>query len=504
MPLVPIDLRPGVYKNGTPYSGKSRWADSNLARWKDGAIRVIGGWQRRITTAAANIPALFGDATTEAPRNVLAWTSNTGARLMVVGTNLGLYAISSSGVVTDITPAGFTAGDKNSGLEIGYGTSTYGTYSYGTARGGAGAVATPVASWSFALWGEDLLAQFRDDGPIYLWSNGDAQAADLTYGPDATQGIIVTDERIVMTIGGTDKRAVTWSDSEDYTDWTPLPTNQAGGITLSGNGALIAITKVQNQILVLGENEAHAGRYLGPPYIYGFERIGDNCGPISANSLVTTDRFAIWLGDRNVWMFDGTLRMLDSDLADFFLQDAYGSELSKTYGFANSSFDEVWWVYQSNDSTTNEPDSYICYDYAQNHWTKGKINRTIGADKGSTSTVVMVSPDGIIYNHELDGVSITTGTIPYVETGPLEIGAGDQQSYIDYIYPDELAAGSVNLLIKTQDMPNASSFNNGPYDMANPIPVRARGRQFALRFEGRTANWMVGVMRANVKLGGRK
>ena len=67
MPLIPIDLKPGVYKNGTAYSGKMRWADSNLVRWKDGAIRVIGGWERRETSAGAVIPPLFANAALEAP-----------------------------------------------------------------------------------------------------------------------------------------------------------------------------------------------------------------------------------------------------------------------------------------------------------------------------------------------------------------------------------------------------------------------------------------------------
>jgi hypothetical protein len=505
MPLIPIDLKPGVYKNGTPYSGKLRWADSNLVRWKDGAIRVIGGWERRITALSGQMPALFSDATLEAPRNIIGWTDNSGSTNIVVGTNLALYHIDAAGAVSDITPSGFTGDSKDSGLDVGYGTFAYGVEAYGTPRSAAGAPIVPVASWSFALWGENLLAQYRSDGPLYEWVPGDAAAVAIATAPEDMQGIIVTDERIVLGIGGDGTpRLIQWSASEDNTDWTPAATNQAGSLTLAGAGPLLAITQVMNDIIVLGQNEVYVGRYLGPPYVYGFERIGDNNGLVSANALVTTARFAMWAADRNFWLYDGALKKLESDVIDFFFNDMHPTESSKTYGFTVREFNEVWWVYQSEDSATGEPDSYICYDYALNHWTKGKLNRTVGMDKSAVSTPVMVSPSGLVFNHELPAVSIETGPVPYCETGPLEIGQGEQQVYLDYIYPDELVANSVTMTIKTKDMPNLTETVSGPYVLASPTPVRARGRQFALRFEGRAAGWRIGLMRANIKAGGRR
>lgn len=502
MPLIPIDLKPGVYKNGTPYSGKLRWADSNLVRWKDGAIRVIGGWERREDQAGAAIAALFANATTEAPRNIISWTDNSGAAHIVVGTNLKLYYIDSSGAVDDITPAGFTGGAKNSGLDVGYGTYTYGNAAYGTPRTADGALPTPVPSWDFALWGENLLAQFRSDGDLYEWVPGTAAAVSIATAPVNMQDIIVTDERIVMGVGGTDPRTIQWSASEDNTDWTPSATNQAGSLTLAGTGPLLAVAQIMNQILVLGQNEVYVGSYLGPPYIYGFDRVGDNNGLLSANCLVTTSRFAMWAADRNFWLYDGSLKKLESDIIDFFYEDLHPTEFSKIYGFTVRDYNEVWWLYQSQGSATGEPDSYVCYDYSLNHWTKGKLDRGVGMDKAATSTPIMVSPSGLIYNHELPHVAIMDGTTPYCETGPIELGQGDKQTYIDYIYPDELVAQSVELTIKAKDMPNLSESTFGPYVLNSPTPVRARGRQFALRFEGRDAGWRIGLMRANVKAGG--
>ena len=504
MPLIPIDLKPGVYKNGTPYSGKLRWADSNLVRWKDGAIRVIGGWEERTDDADVSIPALIADPTTEAPRNIISWTDNDIGRHIVVGTNKALYYIDSSGDVTDITPSPFTGGGKNSGLLLGYGTFSYGEGAYGTKRTGSGAYPTDVASWAFALWGATLLALYRANGKLYEWTPGvDATAIPIATAPLNMQDVIVTDERIVLGIGGTSApRLVQWSASEDNSNWTPAITNQAGSLTLAGVGPLLAVTQIKNELLIIGQNEVYAGRYLGPPYVYGFDRVGDNNGLLSANCLVTTERFAMWAAERNFWLYDGSLKKLESDVIDFFYNDLSDTEYSKTYGFAVRDFNEVWWLYQSGDSPTTEPDSYICYDYALNHWTKGKLDRCVGIDKAATMTPLMVSSSGVVYNHELEEVSIQDGDIPYCETGPIELGQGDQQVYIDYIYPDELVANDVDMTIKTRDMPNLTDQTFGPYTLSSPTPVRARGRQFSLRFEGRSAGWRIGLMRANVKSGG--
>ena len=503
MPLIPIDLKPGLYKNGTAYSGKLRWADSNLVRWKDGAIRVVGGWEAREDSTGTPIAALYADETAEAPRNIITWTDNNGVAQIVVGTNLALYHIDTSGNVTDISPSGFAGGPKDSGLEVGYGTYAYGNASYGTPRSAEGALPTPVPSWDFALWGENLLAQFRGDGDLYEWVPGDPAAVAIATAPTDMQDTIVTDERIVLGIGGAGTpRLVQWSASEDNTDWTPSATNQAGSLTLAGVGPLLAVTQIMNEILILGQNEVYVGRYLGPPYVYGFDRVGDNNGLLSANSLITTARFAMWGAERNFWLYDGSLKKLESDIIDFFYDDLSDTEYSKTYSFTVRDFNEVWWLYQSKTSETTEPDSYICFDYALNHWTKGKLDRTVGIDKSATSTPLMVSPDGLIYNHELEYVSIVDGDTPYCETGPIELGQGDQQAYIDYLYPDEAVANSVTMTIKTKDMPNLTEQVFGPYTLASPTPVRARGRQFALRFEGRAAGWKIGLMRANVKSGG--
>ena len=506
MPLVPLDLKPGVFKNGTQYGGRGRWADSNLMRWKDSAIRTVGGWARRLGVDSTPIAPLFSDPSDEAPRNIAAWTALDSSRHFVVGTNRALYHISASGAVTDISPDAFVGGPRSSGLITGYGVGAYGRQAYGTPRDGQGLTVAPAVSWSTDFWGQDLVAQFRSSGPIYSWTpNVSTELTPIPNAPQDLQSIVVTDERILLGINATD-RLVIWSDSEDREQWTPDATNQAGSIRLAGNGPLINVVKVVNTLLVLGAEDSHVGRYLGPPFIYGFERVSASCGLVAPNAVVVADKFAMWPCGRNMWRFDGAqVQQVQSDVVDFFRRDMNMNERTKIFGFQIRDFNEIWWLYQSNSSPRGEPDSYICYDYSQDHWTKGKLDRTVGADRSaSLATPVMVSPDGRVFNHELRGVAITSGPAPFCETAPIELSSGDVQTFVDYVYPDVERAEDATVLFKASDMPQAAERSYGPFSLANPTPVRVRGRQIALRFETRSPNAAIGSVRVNVKGGGKR
>jgi hypothetical protein len=50
MAYIPLQIPPGVYKNGTEYQSKGRWNGSNLVRWYEGTIRPGGGWRKRATS----------------------------------------------------------------------------------------------------------------------------------------------------------------------------------------------------------------------------------------------------------------------------------------------------------------------------------------------------------------------------------------------------------------------------------------------------------------------
>ena len=89
MPLVPLNIPAGVYRNGTDYQASNRWRDSNLVRWHENALRPVGGWRQR------------GDVdATGTPRGMLAWQDNSSNRYLAFGTSAGLFSMSSGNIVS--------------------------------------------------------------------------------------------------------------------------------------------------------------------------------------------------------------------------------------------------------------------------------------------------------------------------------------------------------------------------------------------------------------------
>jgi len=520
---LPIVLPPGFFGNGTPYSAAGRYGAGNLMRFVNGFARPVGGWQRRTDAEGTPIPPIFDDPELEAARNAISWASNDAARRMVIGTNLGLYSVSSAGVVTNITPAGFTGGNKNSQYIVGYGVGRYGRELYGTARTASGVPLDQVANWSFTLFGEILIAAFRDDGPLYSWTPGDPVAVAITNAPEDAQGVLVTSERIVMTIKR-QPRLVEWSNSEDFNEWTPEITNTAGSQVLAGQGELQAIIQVGREILILSSEDAWVGRYIGAPFIYGFEPLGQNCGCIAPNSVAVAGGRAYWFGRGGMWTYDGTVRKLDTDIEDWIRGNMSSTEISKMVAVEQPAFREIWWFFQSADGT--ECDKYMALNYAEGHWIWGDLERTTGVPPGTSQTPVYVGADGALYNHDLPGVAVPPPNVAFIETGPLELGAGGRQMAVQFFYPDltpdsvqldpvtqqaygipspkELASDpdtGAQLYIIGQDFPSPAEPERlyGPYSLTRPVPTTgARGREIRLRYVGLNARWRVGRNRITV------
>jgi hypothetical protein len=460
------------------------------------------------------IPPLYLDPTVEAPRGFIKWRLNNGEIMRVVGTNVGLYAIDRTNVVTNITPDGFVPQPKDGGVtENGYGTGRYGREVYGTPRQDLPTPAEYLFTWSFALWGEDLIAAARGAGQlIYTWAPLTAKALPLTNAPTSSQGVIVTNQRILITMGGvSDPALVQWSDSEDNTDWASAITNQAGSQTMATKGQFVVGAKVGRDVLLIAEHTTVIQRYIGPPYIFNFENLSENTSIVSANALAVISSAAVWWGYGTFWMYDGgQVTHLDSEVMDFLIEDVNTLFYSKITSFVNSEFDEIWWFYPSKVSSTLECDSYVVFNHADKFWFTGRMDRCYGVDSTAYTRVDMISPDGILYQHELS--QVVPDGVNFLESGPIEIGQGDQIAYIDYIYPDTpvgrapqsktIDSGATMTLIG-KDFPNSVPREYGPFPMGQPSPTRARGRSIALRVTGGpTQIWEHGSARLNFIPGG--
>jgi len=492
MPLTSIKLPAGIRSHGTEFESSNRWLDANLVRWRDGSLRPVGGWTLKASSVA--------DAP---PRGAVSWIDNSETSRLAVGTYNKLFAISEGGASTDITPSGLTAGNIDAQINIGFGGSFFGSYTYGATRPNDG-IYTECTTWSLDNWGEYLLACSVDDGKIYEWRLDNAvPAAQVSNAPVDCVGMVVTEERFVFALGaGGNPRLVAWCDKEDNTTWTPTATNEAGDLELQTNGEILCGLRTRGKTLILTTTDAHTATYIGPQLVYSFERVGTSCGAISRKAAVSFDEGSYWMGQKGFYMFDGSsVREMPCEVIDKVFFNLNAAQKSKIYAVQNSQFGEIWWFYPSGDAVENN--SYVVYDYKENHWNIGKINRTSGVDSGVFTSPIWFDESGNMYNQESGWDHSPYFT--YAESGPISIGDGDSIAKVNQLIPDELTQGNVTISFKTRFHPNDTERTYGPYNMANPTDVRFSGRQFRIRIIGdELVSWRFGVPRLNIMAGGRR
>ena len=491
MPLIPLKIPKGQYRNGTDLMSQGRWRDVNLVRWHEDALRPVGGWRQRGSVD------ISGTA-----RSMMSWEDNSAQRYLAAGTHNKLYAITAGGATNDITPAGLTAGRVSATINTGYGGGFHGLEEYGVPRQDIDTL-QPATVWSLDNWGEYLLAMSPDDGKLYEWDLVASTAAQVSNAPTSCTGFMVTEERFVVCFGADgDPRKIAWSDQEDNTTWTAAATNQAGDINLQTNGVILAGLKTRGQSILLTSEDAHTLTYQGPPFVFGLERVGTSCGLIGAGAAVSVDNGVFWMGRRTFFAYSGgRVQEVPCEVGDYVFSDMNNDQRSKISAVVNSAWNEIWWFYPSKGST--ECDRYVAYDYVENIWTTGNMDRTAGVDRGVFRQPLFIDDSGVLYEHEV-GYSYGADT-PYAETGPISIGAGDNLMNVVNLIPDEKTQGDVQAKFKTRFYPNADESEFGPFTMSSPTSVRFQGRQVRMRIEGNTASdWRVGIMRLDARQGGRR
>lgn len=496
--LVKLELPPGMLQVGTIYQTQGRWHDGNLIRWQmDGdvwAVQPQGGWSVRLESA------LTGKC-----RCIWAWVDNDTVRWVAFGTHSNLYVATPSDTTAhDITPSGFTTGDADAVAAGGYGAGPYGEGAYGTPRLDVAAV-QPASVWTLDNFGRLLVGVMAEDGVVYAWDpedGTDTEASAVANAPTGT-ALVVTEERFLFVLGADgDHRKVQWCDQEALTTWTASATSQAGDINLVTPGKLMCGRRARGGTLLWTDQDLHLATYIGQPLIYGFQRVGENCGIVSRGAAIAIDSRAFWMGHNRFYAYDGVTREMTCDVADGVFGDFNTTQRSKVVAFHEPQFGEVGWLYPSGAS--NECDRKVVYNYIGNFWYVDEaFARTAAIARGIFANPIMADADGEVYDHET-GYSYD-GAAPIVRSGPYEIGDGERVMRVRRLIADERTAGDVRVSFKVRDWPNDSEATFGPYTISNPVSVRFAARQARMIVEGvAPASWRWGAPRVDVVDGGKR
>ena len=369
------------------------------------------------------------------------------------------------------------------------------------------------------------------DGGI-TWGAGNLAGGLKGGAPTENTGLVVTNERFLFALGvGRDlagnweanPRGVAWCCQESLgdtlltaTDWVSTTLNTAGDFQLPGTGRLVCGARARNETLIWTDEDLFAAQYIGGTLIYAFTQLGQKCGIIAPQAKAVVDGRAAWMGQQGFWVYDGYVKPAPSEVSDYVFRQFNRSQRIKCWAEARTDYGEIWFHYPSNVSG-GECDRYVIWNYWENHWTMGTLPRTAGIDRGAFTFPILASSEPLLYEHETGSVTTagwnatTPRVAPFLESGPVEMGDGDQVIQVVQIVPDsvteagQVPPGSLHVHLFAQFSPNGTETTSGPHELANPTSVRLTGRQLRVRFdEASEGDWRLGVVRFDVKAGGKR
>jgi len=423
---TPIQLPPGINRKGSEAEiGRGNWYEGHLVRWIGGVLRPVGGWER--------MAPLNQDDTAFVPaskiRKTHTWITHDGQVWIGVLCERHLYAIDQGGHVTDLTPAGGIVGGDFTEAG-GYGEYTYSWDTYGTPRPDRPTKQVIGPMWSLDNWGDDLIACASTDGRLLRWKPFAAPAEVAIAVPDAPimRFFIVTPERHVMAFCDGDKfNRFGWCAQENIEDWDyASTTNSAGFYDIEPAVPFVTAVVTRSAIIAFTARSAYAIIYQGTPYFYTYNFLGYYNAPVSGNVLTQSSSGALWYSDDGFWGFDGaTISPIDCPVLDYVTQTIDPVwRYRRSAAFYLGSHSECWFFFPQKEASENT--FYVSFNFDERWWSMGKLARTCG-QPGSAMMAPLMSDGTSIFRHEQGNFYVDAPTLPYAQSGAINIAAGARQ-----------------------------------------------------------------------------
>jgi len=351
--------------------------------------------------------------------------------------------------------------------------------------------------------------------------------------PTVQNYIIVSDAyRFVILFGTQDYGSTTqdpmlirWSDQESVTDWAPSAINQAGSIRLSHGSEIVTAIQTRQEIVVWTDSSLYSLQYLGAPFVWGTQLLGDNISIVSQNAAAIGSGVVYWMGVDKFYMYDGRIQTLNCDLRRHVFGDINTDQYEQVFASTNEGFNEIWWFYCSSSSST--VDRYVVYNYLERIWYYGSMARTAWIDSGLRDYPQAATYSNNLVNHEFGVDDNTSGTPApieaYIESAEFDIEDGQNFGFVWRMLPDLTFQGSSattpQVTMTLYGMNGSGSGLNQEVaksvartstavieQFTNIIYTRVRGRQMIMKVgsDGLGTTWQLGAPRIDVRMDGRR
>ncbi len=498
MALQRITFRPGVITDDTGLASEGGWTDADGVRFSRGRAETIGGWER------AAHGSVGGPA-----RGLHAWASLLGDPHVAIGTPTGLWLLQ-GGALHDITPTGLSSGLTDGLGGLGFGTGGYSQGGYGQSS----ITEFRPRVWSFANFGEDLIAAVRD-GAVYRWdlsAGTGAKAAPLPGAP-ARVGSVLVSNRIVVALGASEESGgtfnpllVRWSDTENAEDWQPREDNLAGEQALDHGSRIVRALRGRGENLVWTDTALFRMTFTpDTAQVWDFDLIGQECGLIGQNAAVVANGTAYWMGQGQFFILTGgSPQPIDCPVRRAVFAHLAPGQEDKVFAGVNQQFNEVWWWYPDI-RDGNECSRAVVYNYGENHWTLTALGRTGWVDQGPVLAPVAVDAGGTVFFHERGSSADGGPKSARLTSGWFDIGEGNTLISVTGFVPDIAdQRGAISLTVHGRPYPNGAEITSGPFTVTpatQKIDLRLTARQIRidLASEAAPSFWRLGALRLDTQ-----
>ena len=378
---------------------------------------------------------------------------------------------------------------------------------------------------------------------ISTTSTGTGSVSTIVDVPTVQNSIVVSDSsRFIIVFGCNDYGSgvldpmlIRWSAQDDPYNWTPDPTNQAGFVRVSHGSEIVATVQTRQEVLVFTDSAVYSLQYLGPPYVWAPQLLGDNISIEGPNAAVIASGIVYWMGVDKFYSYDGRVQTLNCDLRRHVFQDFNQAQASQVFAGTNEGFNEVWWFYCSANSNTI--DRYVIYNYLEKIWYYGTMARTAWLDSGlldyplaavytsATNTGNLVYHENGLNNNE---TATTTAIDAYISSSEFDIGDGHNFGFVWRVLPDltfenaenSPAGATPSVTMTLYGLANSGSgvtstaaqpvAKSSSYviteEFTGMIFTRMRGRQMIFKISSNQINtvWQLGAPRIDIRPDGRR
>jgi len=314
--------------------------------------------------------------------------------------------------------------------------------------------------------------------------------------------------------------------------WEPTTTNTAGDLRVQAGTRIICGARSRQEILIYTDFSLNSLQFTGTNEVFALQELDNNISIMGPNVVSVVNNAAYWMGVDRFYIYTGRVDTLPCTLRQYIFQNINQNLSSLFFAGGNAEYNEIIWFYASADS--NEINRYVIYNYLEQIWYFGTLNRTAWTDAGYVVNPIAAG-SGWIYQHE-DGVNDgqPQGASPlpidaYIQSADFDVGDGDKFMLLRRVIPDinfrNSTSGSTAtayITVGVRNFPGAASSTTNQEDQTtsqnvvtttavfdqytNQVFIRARGRQMNFRIASNTlgTQWQLGMPRIDAREDGSR